>query len=265
MQSISRKLHHTIYHYGWEIRNRNLASANVLRSVLSELPAQSNLTLLDVGCGTLGLAEFLPGVGVVGMDLEPPPDFIPDFTFVLGNITALPFPDRSFPIVSCIDVLEHLPLEVREQAINELVRVAAHAVIIGCPHGEVAQKCDEQYRDDCEARNRPLPSWLVEHLRQPYPAEDEILNQINKAAAATGSTVKTSVLYSEPVSISRLSRAAAARSNALFVTVNLFFGVLSKMVPAPDARNSYRMIVLAELEGQGELPKQHEAFSEAAK
>lgn len=138
MRALKNLIRGALYRYGWDTRCRNLVSARAVRATLaarSPVP-QTSPALLDVGCGELGgLAAFLPGVKVMGVDLAPPAKPIENFTFKTGDITALPFSDRSFPVVSCIDVLEHLPLEARNRATRELLRVAECAVLIACPHG----------------------------------------------------------------------------------------------------------------------------------
>jgi len=240
-------LERALYRRGWDTRCRNLAPARALRSVLPYQPLQDAPALLDVGCGKFGVATFLRGVTVVGLDREAPDAAADGLSFQRGDITALPFLDRSFPAVSCIDVLEHLPLDARERAIKELVRVAQSAVLIACPHGETAKRCDDLYRNACEARERAIPGWVFEHQNQQYPMISAVVEQVQKAAIETGRAVRITTSYCEPASICRLIRAAAARSAFLYAAVNLLFGALLDLLPSPDAENSYRMIVLAEL------------------
>ena len=214
---------------------------------MKSLPSQSEPTLLDVGCGRIGMAAFLNGAQVVGVDLEPPLESLENFVFQQGTITDLHFPDRSFSVVSCIDVLEHLPLEVRDRAIDELVRVASRAVLVACPHGENGQTCDAEFQSALESRNRPIPAWVTEHLRQEYPTTTKVAEKLRQAARASGRKVKITLYYSEPVQACRFVRGAAARSDALYLAANLLLGVLLPLVPAPNFGNSYRMVMLAEL------------------
>ena len=44
--------------------------------------------------------------------------------FVAGSVVDLPFPDRSFDVVGCFEVLEHLPGDLPRRALSELARVA---------------------------------------------------------------------------------------------------------------------------------------------
>ncbi len=240
-------LQRALYRYGWDTRCRNLVAARALRSVLAAVPPQDCPVLLDVGCGRFGLAAFLRGVSIVGTDVELPVNSANGFIFQPGDVTALPFRDHSFPVVSCVDVLEHLSLPDRERAVQELVRVAERAVLIACPHGQTAQDCDEIFRRACAARGRPLPAWVAEHQQHPYPVSDVLAEQVQRAAEASGRMAKISLSYCEPARVCRLVRAAAARSSLLYAAVNLFFGALFAVMPTPDAQGSYRMVLMTEL------------------
>jgi SAM-dependent methyltransferase len=240
-------LERTIYRHGWDTRCRNWVPAQILRRLLKNLPSQGEPILLDVGCGRIGMAAFLNGAKVVGVDVEPPLEQIENFSFQPGTITDLQFPDKSFPVVSCIDVLEHLPLEARDRAIDELVRVASRAVLIACPHGENGQACDAEFQSALQGRGRPVPEWVAEHQRQQYPTAAKVAARLCEAAAVSGRKVKITLSYSEPVQACRFVRGAAARSDALYLAANLLLGLLLPLVPEPKSENSYRMVMLAEL------------------
>lgn len=246
------ELQNLLFRYGWDTRCRNLIPAQLLRPTLKEFSVGDSPALLDVGCGHLGLAAFLPEFRVVGVDVEQPVQSAPNFTFKPGNVTALPFPDRSFPVVSCVDVLEHLPLTARESAITEIVRVASEAILIACPHGEKARESDERFRQNLERHRRDIPDWLNEHQSNPYPIASEIMAQVQRTAATMGRTVATSLMYCEPTKISGLVRSAAARSSALYAAINLLFGALLPLVPEPGPDDGYRMILLGQLSANGQ-------------
>ena len=97
---------------------------------------------LVVCCGSGMDAEFLEGLGVevVGLDLsraalqraqERKRRFGAAFHVVEGLAEALPFPDRSFPLVFVTDGLHHL--EDPYPAFKELARVSSDTVIVGEP------------------------------------------------------------------------------------------------------------------------------------
>ncbi len=208
---------------------------------MADLPPTSGPVLLDVGSGGAGVAAFLRGVPVVGVDIEPPEETVANLTFKQGSIMQLPFADGSFPLVSCIDVLENLPLAARDKAIAELVRVASHGVLIACPQGEVAERCDLAFRRALDDRGKAVPAWILEHQAHPYPAASAVIEAIRRA----DSDADVSLSYSEPAVVCRIVRAAAARSSALYAAANLVFGVLLRVIPEPDASTGYRMVVYA--------------------
>ena len=79
--------------------------------------------LLDVGCGSpascMKDASFLRFLGY-GQGIDIVPRKI-EFPFKIGSITDIPFPDKSFDVVTAIEVMEHIdnPLE----AFKEIHRV----------------------------------------------------------------------------------------------------------------------------------------------
>jgi len=101
-------------------------------------------SLLDVGSGRgVFLLPFLrtfPWVRVTALDLlEKRVDFLSQLsgggfhqlTAVTGSICDAPFPDRSFDVVTMLEVLEHIP-DV-ERAVAEGVRLAGKFVVVTVP------------------------------------------------------------------------------------------------------------------------------------
>ena len=82
--------------------------------------------MLDLGCGRGGVVERLHGRARLVTGLEP--DFrslrehrTPQLALVAGRGERLPYPDRSFELVCCSWVLEHLPEP--ERVLAEVARV----------------------------------------------------------------------------------------------------------------------------------------------
>ncbi len=92
-------------------------------------------TCLDVGCGRGYLAKELTraGCAVTGLDIDRPKDYSAGdgYTFTVGNVEQIPFPDSSFDTVTCAHVLEHV--RDMERSISELLRVAKKRVLIVLP------------------------------------------------------------------------------------------------------------------------------------
>jgi SAM-dependent methyltransferase len=112
------------------------------RKIVAEVVALSPRTFLDAGCGEGFVARrildaepeiALTGCDVSGVALEMAASANVGARFVTGSITDLPFPDRSFDVVGCFEVLEHLPDDLPRQALSELARVARQAVVLSVP------------------------------------------------------------------------------------------------------------------------------------
>src|ERR671910_1711153 len=113
------------------------------RKIVAEVMGLSPQTFLDAGCGEGFVArrviEALPGIELTGCDVSAEAlvmaaDANPGARFVVGSVVELPFPDRSFDVVGCFEVLEHLPGELPRQAMAEIARVARQGVVLSVPH-----------------------------------------------------------------------------------------------------------------------------------
>lgn len=81
-------------------------------------------SVLDVGCDQAYLRQLLPQARYTGLDRAAPADVIQN----LEQHPLLPFPDKEFDCVLCIDVLEHL--DSLHKVFAELIRVCKGAAVI---------------------------------------------------------------------------------------------------------------------------------------
>jgi len=128
-------------------------------------------SILEVGAGPHGLGCCLP-YHFVGVDTSYPEKPVPTQQAVKASATRLPFPDRTFDLVLCIEVLEHLPIDERPEVVEELCRVARDKIVITHPSGTLARLCDHLLAflsDALRFLGKTKPPWLVEHLQNPYP------------------------------------------------------------------------------------------------
>ncbi len=127
--------------YPFKSGNRELPRVKRTMGFLRSITFES---LLDVGSGRgVFLLPFLrtfPRVRVTALDLlEKRVDFLSrlsdggfhQLTAMKGSICDAPFPDRSFDVVTMLEVLEHIP-DV-ERAVAEGVRLAGKFVVVTVP------------------------------------------------------------------------------------------------------------------------------------
>ncbi|HEX7624885.1 MAG TPA: class I SAM-dependent methyltransferase [Anaeromyxobacteraceae bacterium] len=140
------------------------------------LHAPASSSLLEVGCGPVGLGSILDGpfVGVdVAFDLGARPPMIP----VQVSPGPLPFSDGAFHTVVSVDALEHIPPASRAAFIGELCRVAASHVLLTFPAGTAGREVDALMGAVLQRLTGTVPEWLSEHEQHglPEPAEIEAL------------------------------------------------------------------------------------------
>jgi SAM-dependent methyltransferase len=101
----------------WEFYPTYLAKMDRVRRYLDRLPHGTRV--LDAGCGEgLLIDEFRDRLAIEGIDSHYQSDRVRT-----GSLTALPYADRSFARVLCLDVLEHLTFDDQARALAEIFRV----------------------------------------------------------------------------------------------------------------------------------------------
>ena len=146
--------------------------------IISLLDTHStSFPVLDVGSGAVGIAS-VHDHAFVGCDLQfdnpPHPQMHP----VVASAVKLPFPDRSFSTVACIDVLEHVSASQRSVLLRELLRVARCDVLVAFPSGETARRADTWVSSYYRTRGHALPGWLQEHMDYSYPCAQDVEREI---------------------------------------------------------------------------------------
>lgn len=138
-------------------------------------PWDNSERLLDLGSGSVGLAFFLQRP-VVAADPTFSMSDLRRFPAPIGPVRAsathLPFRDGAFRGVVSIDMLEHIPKQLRAQAIQELFRVSRDLVVVGFPYGDLSAAFDREALAE-ENRLGVAPLWREEHVRNGVPGFEE--------------------------------------------------------------------------------------------
>ena len=107
-------------------------------------------TLLEVGSGSEGIARFASDRWQITVSDRDFSDYgaveVPDdgLRRIEADVTKLPFADGEFDVVVALDLLEHLPADLRTVALSELARVTRKRLVAGCPCGEAALRADRR-------------------------------------------------------------------------------------------------------------------------
>lgn len=88
-------------------------------------------TILEIGPGAGIVSDTLRKLGynVDTMDIDP--QLKPTF---IGSVLNIPRGEKSYDLVLCAEVLEHLPFEETQQAMREIRRVTRKYAVITLPH-----------------------------------------------------------------------------------------------------------------------------------
>lgn len=121
--------------------------------------------LLDAGCGNGVFAKLvksrLPEIHVTCVDRSAKAlEYVEADEKRLSGVDSLPFEDKRFDCVTCLEVIEHLNVTDFENTLNELTRVASKFVIISVPFNERIEKNVDQCPGCQTVFNRDL------HLRR---------------------------------------------------------------------------------------------------
>ena len=114
-------------------------------------------TALDIGARDGHFSVLLAGRfdKVVALDLSRPKISHPKVVCVEGNAAALQFPDNSFDLVLCAEVLEHIPPNILEKVCSEMERVCNKNLLIGVPYRQDIRV----WRTTCYSCMKKNPPW----------------------------------------------------------------------------------------------------------
>ena len=132
--------------FGQKYRNKNPLARylinNFYRHLSQILYGMSPQNILEVGCGegfsTARIMEALtPHSNYLAVDIEP--SLVektkarnPQVDAEVASVLELPYADKSFDLVICLEVLEHLDTPAR--GLEELCRVSRQSIIVSVPH-----------------------------------------------------------------------------------------------------------------------------------
>ena len=94
---------------------------------------------LEIGIGNGFVANYLKGRGIDITTMDIDEQLRPD---KVGSVLSIPFPDAAFKVVTCFEVLEHLPYEDFSKALTEIYRVAEEYVILSLPDSTQVQRVE---------------------------------------------------------------------------------------------------------------------------
>lgn len=133
---------------------------------VSRLIDQDEVIILDMGGEPKFLELFLPGKETTVANL--------DRGDVVCDGKNTPFADGAFDVVTCLDVLEHVPKEDRLALIEELVRIARKKVIFCAPLGSPGHEEDEKDLVKFFRERKVEVSFLEEHISEGLPTLEEV-------------------------------------------------------------------------------------------
>jgi len=124
MDMLAKPVHY--YRHSYDSKGRFSSYWHQIDEAVSLTPSH----FLEVGIGNGFVSKYLKANGIDVKTLDIDYRLSPD---IIGSVLAIPFPNEAFDVVSCCEVLEHLPYSEFKNALTELARVSQKFVIISLP------------------------------------------------------------------------------------------------------------------------------------
>lgn len=142
-------------------------------------------TILEIGSGAQGIGKYISRK-FIGCDIRFSDVGIGkcislrNYSLIQGSTLHLPFKDNAFQLVVSVDMIEHIKLNERGQAMKEAYRVAEKKVILAFPCGEIAIRCDKKLKRWFDKTKKIQRDWLLEHIETELPLEEDIIEILNR-------------------------------------------------------------------------------------
>ena len=109
-----------------------------------DLIPQNVQSLVDVGCGNGVFVNYLnkfnPKIEILGLDRSEAALKYVKTNKQVCDIENIPLPNKSMDCITCLEVIEHLPVPVYEKALSELTRISNKYIIISVPFEENSEE-----------------------------------------------------------------------------------------------------------------------------
>ena len=110
---------------------------HLVRRRAVQIAVRLGKSVIDVGCASCIDYPLFKQVGVSYVGIDFTPQFIayakrrhPEIEAQVADAVSIPYPEHSFDVAYCKDLLEHQPPEQWKTVLDEMWRVARRAVII---------------------------------------------------------------------------------------------------------------------------------------
>lgn len=167
-------------HLNLDVALRYRAVARLIRPEV-----RPDTQLLEVGAGAVSIGSHL-GCRSTAVDTMFDSSAGKYTDRVLASVNCLPFPDKSWDIVISIDMLEHIPPQHRNRAIQEMVRVTRSLFILAVPVGEAAFQQDIELHEYYISQHGQPHRFTREHIEFGLPTLGETMASLAAAAETTG-------------------------------------------------------------------------------
>ncbi|UCC39486.1 MAG: glycosyltransferase [Candidatus Aminicenantes bacterium] len=163
---------------------RYRAAAEAIR-IIKKGTGKKKLQILDVGGyfknsegqDTFPFKEFLPEEELFVLDVVE--CHLPHY--VQGDGGNIPFPPKTFDVVNCQDVLEHIKPKQRKKFLASLLKAAENFVIIGAPFKTENSVLAEKILYEFILKTlKGKHKELEEHLKSGLPERDDVESFLNK-------------------------------------------------------------------------------------
>jgi hypothetical protein len=124
----------------YELENKG--SHSVSSFVWNDLKIPPDVTgILDAGCWRGDFLNSLPDTyDKTGVDISASALRNVKAKTVVGSIEKMPFPDKTFDLVTSFEVLEHLPYNIFPAAVSELERVSKKYIAVSVPNNQLLKQ-----------------------------------------------------------------------------------------------------------------------------
>jgi len=114
------------YNIDYDTKERFCSYWHQIQEILLLKPSE----VLEIGVGNGFVSKYLKerGINIVTLDIDK--RLKPN---TAGSILNIPFQDKSFQVVACYELLEHLPYKYVAKALSEIARVSKQHVILSMP------------------------------------------------------------------------------------------------------------------------------------